>query len=769
MKIVIATIERWQIMDKIEIKNKIMELVNQEDYKLSTISQICMILNITDDKLEETKGIIDELVKDGILIKNKKNKFGTPTIFSKAVGILHVNSKGFGFLTPEDDKWNGDIYINSKDMNGAMNGDRVIAKVESKKFTSAKHEGTVESIITRATGKIVGTLNVVANKGIFVPDDRRMENIFIDSKDLNGATINDKVIIEITKWPADNQSGEGKILEVIGVKGDPGVDVMSIVKAHNLRTEFPAEVLDQVKTIPQQVSKEMTESRKDLRNTRVVTIDSEDTKDVDDGVSIKKLENGNYILGVHIADVSHYVTQGSPLDAEAYARGTSVYLVDRVLPMLPRELSNGICSLNVGVDRLAFSVIMEIDKAGEIIKHDIFESVINVEYKVTYKQIYKIFEEEDVELKSTFAKYMDDLILMKELAKVLGARRKARGSLDFNFPEAKVYLDEKGKPIDVQKYEITFANNIIEEFMLICNETVAERFFWLKVPFVYRVHAQPDAEKMLKLATIVKNLGYSIKSTSEIHPKAIQELLTKIKGKREERVINTIALRSMQKAIYKGQNDGHFGLAAKYYTHFTSPIRRYPDLLIHRIMKLVLKNELTPEKEEFLRANIEEFSNQCSVTERESDMAENESIDLKKVEFMKEHEGEEFEGVISNVTSFGMFVELDNTIEGLVRYASMKSDYYVFDEDHYTVTGERSGFVYRIGDTVNVIVARADIIARQIDFALVESSRKKSVKANIRTKVPSQQNSTTKLGFNPKAAPKAAPKAKHHVKPKAKK
>ncbi len=452
----------------------------------------------------------------------------------------------------------------------------------------------------------------------------------------------------------------------------------------------------------------------------MVTIDGEDAKDLDDAVSIEKLPGGILRLGVHIADVSHYVTENSPLDREALKRGTSVYLVDRVIPMLPKKLSNGICSLNPRVDRLAFTVMMDIDSTGKVVNHEIFDSVINIDERMTYNNVYKILAEDDPELKERYDYLLDDFKTMEELALMLRNKRTARGAIDFDFEEAKIILDEKGRPTAVKRYEITIANKIIEEFMLACNETVAEHFYWANVPFVYRIHEDPDTEKIESFNEFVGNFGYHVKGINKIHPKALQELLSKVKGKKEERIISTVMLRSLQKAKYSNHNHGHFGLAAKFYCHFTSPIRRYPDLIIHRIMKEYIKGRVNQAREDFLNENLPETARLCSERERIAEEAERETEDLKKVEFMKEQEGEVFEGIIANVTSFGMFVELDNTIEGLVRMSDMEDDYYIFNDKQYCLVGERTRKTYRIGDLVRVKLVRADIANRQIDFILAE-------------------------------------------------
>jgi len=608
-----------------------------------------------------------------------------------------------------------------------------------------KAEGEVVRILKRANKTVVGTFESSRYFGFVVPDDTRISgDIFIPKDEFNNAKSGYKVVAEIVKWPEKRRNAEGRIIEVIGDKDDPGNDIVSIIKAYELKEEFPEEVIRQAEAIPDVVSEDMIKGRRDLRNLRMVTIDGEDAKDLDDAVSIEVLPNGNYRLGVHIADVSYYVTENSPLDKEALKRGTSVYLVDRVIPMLPKKLSNGICSLNPKVDRLAFTVMMDIDRKGKVIDHEIFESVINIDERMTYTNVYKILVEKDEELIKRYEYLVDDFQKMQELALILRQRRFERGAIDFDFEEAKIILDEKGKPVDIKRYEITIANKIIEEFMLVCNETVAEHFFWANVPFVYRIHEDPDPEKIESLAEFVHNLGYTLKGINKIHPKALQQLLEKIKGKNEERIISTVMLRSLQKARYSSNNAGHFGLAAKYYSHFTSPIRRYPDLIIHRIMKDYLKGRMDEQREEYLERNLPEIAKQCSERERAADEAERETEDLKKVEYMKQHEGEIFTGIISGVTSFGMFVELENTIEGLVRLSSMDDDYYVFNEKMYCLMGERTRKIYRIGDEVRVQVARADVPTRQIDFVLAEDDQEDGQEDDFTDEILNESEGTEK-------------------------
>ncbi len=702
-----------------ERKERILAFMREDAYKPLLFSELVTVLDVPKSDIEIFENLLIEMEQEGSIFKTHKNRYGVPERMNLIVGYLQGNERGYGFVIPDDENIK-DIFISSENLNGAMHNDRVIARVNKKVIGDKRAEGEIIRIIKRANNTVVGTFESSKYFGFVVPDDPRISgDIFIPKDEFNGAQSGQKVVTEIIRWPEKRRNAEGRVIEIIGNRNEPGTDILSIMKTYNLREDFPEQVAKQAEAITQTVTEEMIKGRKDLRSLRMVTIDGEDAKDLDDAVSIERLENGNFRLGVHIADVSYYVTEDSPLDKEALKRGTSVYLVDRVIPMLPKALSNGICSLNPGVDRLAFTVMMEIDREGRVLDHEIFESVINTNERMTYTNVYKILEENDPELIERYKYLLDDFLAMKELALILRKKRMARGAIDFNFDEAKIVLDEKGVPIKVERYVITIANRIIEEFMLVCNETVAEHFYWTNTPFVYRIHEDPDSEKMETFSEFVHNMGYTLKGISKVHPKALQEILEKAKGSKEETIISTVMLRSLQKAKYSHLNTGHFGLAARYYCHFTSPIRRYPDLIIHRIMKEYLKGNVKQDREELLNERIPEIARLCSERERAAEEAERETEDLKKVEFMKKYEGEVFEGIISNVTSFGMFVELDNTIEGLVRMSSMEDDYYVYNDKNYSLIGERSRKVYRIGDVVKVMLVRADVASRKIEFSIV--------------------------------------------------
>lgn len=596
---------------------------------------------------------------------------------------------------------------------------------------------------------IVGTYQKSRNFGFVVPDDKKLgTDIFISKKDNMGAKTNQKVVVEITKLPSKDKSAEGKIIEIIGHIDQAGVDMLSLVKEYDLPYEFPEAVLKEARSIGQTVNypskheqvtrenktesesmqlgegiKENTENyRRDLRAEEIFTIDGEDAKDLDDAVNVQKLDNGNYILGVHIADVSHYVKEGSFLDKEAILRGTSVYMLDRVIPMLPVELSNGICSLNAGKDRFAISCIMEINPKGQVISSDIFKSVINVTERMSYTDVQKILDNSDNKVTKKYEKYINHFKRMEELAHILKDRRSKDGSLNLDIPETKVVLNEDGVAVDIKKYELYFANEIIEQFMLTANETVAEKFFWLEAPFIYRVHEAPDMEKVTELNKFLFNLGYRVKcGKEEVHPTAFADVLNKIKGKPEEMVISNLVLRTLKVARYESENKGHFGIASKYYCHFTSPIRRYPDLFIHRIISLYLKQgyNLSDEQIEKYSMQATKYAETSSEREKIAQKVERESVDIKMAEYMEDHIGEEYDGIISSITSFGVFVELENTVEGLIRFDKLGDEYFVYDENMKTLLGEKTKTMYHIGDKLHVRVIKADKQTRQIDFERV--------------------------------------------------
>jgi ribonuclease R len=693
--------------------------MKEEAYKPLTAEELASRLEIDQGDLPRFFEVLREMEREGDIIQTRKRRYGIPEKMDLIVGRLQCHQKGFGFVIPRDEMYE-DIYIPADGINEAMHNDRVIAKIVRGKSEGHRTEGEIIRILERANKKVVGTFEKSRYFGFVVPDDSRiLYDIYIPQEESMGAREGDKVVAEITLWPERRRNPEGRIVEVLGHKSDTGIDVLSIIRSHDIPEEFPPEVLREAEAVPDRIGEGDLKNRVDLRDMRIVTIDGSDAKDLDDAVSIKKLPNGNYRLGVHIADVSHYVRENSALDKEAYKRGTSVYFLDRVIPMLPQGLSNGICSLNPRVDRLAMTVFMEIDTNGKVVGYEILESVIRTSERMTYTDVSDILEKSDRELMERYDYLVEDFRLMEELCIILNSKRMVRGSIDFEFGETKVILDEEGRPVDIVKLERRIADRIIEEFMLVCNETVAEHMYWLGTPFVYRVHEEPDNEKIEEFNEFIYNFGYSIKGIKKVHPKALQRLIAKVRGKKEEKVINTLLLRSLKRARYYHENLGHYGLAAEYYCHFTSPIRRYPDLVIHRIIKEALKGELKGSRAEYLKEFVAKAALQSSERERAADEAEREVEDLKKVEYMADRVGEEFEGIISGVTAFGIFVELENGIEGMVRVSYMADDFYHFDEKKYMLVGERTRKTFRIGDTVRIQVLKADLVDKKLDFMLV--------------------------------------------------
>lgn len=701
-------------------KEEVLEFMRESAYNPMLAEELEFVLGVMKDEKHDFIKLLDDMEGEGLIFKTRRNRYGVPERMNLAAGRLQVNQKGFGFVIPDDETL-PDVYISAEDMEGAMNNDRVIAKIVKGGGEGKRQEGKIIKILTRGTDRIVGTFENSAHFGFVVPDDKRiLQDIFIPKSEINGAQTGHKVVAEITKWAEPRRNPEGRIVDILGFEGEPGIDILSVIKKYDLPEEFPEEVESAAESIPEVIDTKEYERRRDLRNLRMVTIDGEDAKDLDDAVSIERLNNGNFRLGVHIADVSYYVTENSIIDKEAQKRGTSVYLIDRVVPMLPRKLSNGICSLNPKVDRLAMSCSMEIDRDGRVLDHEIFESIIKTCERMTYTDVTKILRDNDPDLIERYNYLYDDFKDMAELCNILRRKRMARGSIDFDFPECKITLDKRGKPIDIRPYERDIANMIIEEFMLAANETVAEDMYWTGLPFIYRIHEDPDKEKLMVFNEFIHSFGYRIKGINDLHPKALQEIVQKVAGTSEEVIINTLMLRSLKKAKYSPECTGHFGLAAKYYTHFTSPIRRYPDLTIHRIIREHLAGAISEKREKKLRGFVKYASKLSSDTEITAQEAEREVDDLKKAEYMSERIGEVYEGLISSVTPFGMFVELENTVEGLVHVSSLLDDYYFYDEDHHCFIGEHKRRIFRLGDAVKVKVVRANVEDRTIDFALEE-------------------------------------------------
>ena len=632
-------------------------------------------------------------------------------------GVFTGHAKGFGFVTAEG--MEEDIFIGEEDVHGAMHQDTVQVRLKLPKEGKRK-EGTVTKILNRGTLKLVGTYEESKNYGFVVPDNGRYtRDIFVPKEYSAGAVNGHKVVVLLTEYGTDQKSPEGKVLEILGHISDPGTDVLSIVKGYDLPVEFPEKVMNQAGRVPDEVSEADMQGRMDLRTVQMVTIDGEDAKDLDDAVSLR-MENGSYVLGVHIADVANYVQERSAMDREALKRGTSVYLVDRVIPMLPRRLSNGICSLNAGEDRLALSCIMTIDRKGNVADHVIAESVIHVDYRMTYTGVQKILDRDEAET-GRYEEVAPMLLKMQELAVLLREKRRKRGSIDFDLPETKVVLDGEGHPADIRPYDRNEAARIIEDFMLIANETVAEDCYWQEMPFIYRTHDRPDPDRIKKLSAFINNFGYHIRLKEDaVHPKELQKLLAKLEGTPEEMLLSRLSLRSMKQARYTAECSGHFGLAADYYCHFTSPIRRYPDLQIHRIIKDALRGRLQENKRLHYESILNEVAEQSSERERRAAEAERETIRLKKAEYMSGRIGEEFDGVICGVTPWGLYVELPSTVEGLVRVSSLQGDYFEYNESAYEMVGTHTGKTWRLGQTVRIRVAGTDLMAHTVDFELAE-------------------------------------------------
>ncbi|BDR65990.1 ribonuclease R [Clostridium tetani] len=707
-----------------KIQETLIEFMKEQAYKPMNLKELAKVFNIKGDEIEDFKKVLDYMEKDGLVVKTRTEYYGVPERMGLIVGKIQGHQRGYAFLIPEDDIQ--DVFIPASGLNGAMNGDKVVVKTFKEVREGKKSEGEVIRILNRANKTIIGTFEDSKNFGFVVPDEKRIyQDIYIPKGNVAGAHSGDIVIAEITKWPEKRRSPEGKIVEILGKKGEKGIDILTIIKKYNLPEEFPQKVQSYLDGVPNEINEEEYKNRLDLRDIKIITIDGEDAKDLDDAISIEKLPNGNFYLGVHIADVSHYVKEKNPLDKEALKRGTSVYLVDRVIPMLPKELSNGICSLNPKVDRLTLSCFMEIDKTGKVIAHKVTESVINSSERMTYTDVNKILKDNDQELIKKYDYLMENFKSMEELCKVLYKKRINRGAIDFDFEECKIILDEDGKPVDIKPYEREIANRMIEEFMLVCNETIAEYMFWSNIPFVYRIHEEPDLEKLQHFNEFVYNLGYTIKYSKEVHPKSLQQVVEKVRGKKEEAVINTLLLRSLKQAKYSPECIGHFGLAARYYCHFTSPIRRYPDLIIHRIIKEYIKNGISEKRVKKLEGEVSSASIQSSEMERLAEEAEREVDDLKKAEYMSERIGEVYNGIISSVTAFGLFVELPNTVEGLIHISTLLDDYYVYDERGLRLVGEKTKKMYRLGDEVKIKVEKVDLDSYEIYFELLESEDKK--------------------------------------------
>lgn len=678
------------------------------------------------DHSEDFKQLVialNELEDEGELVRTRKNRFGLPDKMNLIRGKIQMHKKGFAFLIPDDEEQT-DVYIHFTDLNTAMNNDIVLVRLEKQGDNAHRPEGTVMRIIERTITQVVGTFESNRAFGFVIADDKRIpHDIFIPKENTNGAITGHKVIVEITKYPEGGKSAEGIVVHILGHKNDPGIDIISIIYKNGIPIDFPEEVIEQASRIEQEVDQEEINQRRDCRDETVVTIDGADAKDLDDAIGIKKADNGNMLLTVHISDVSYYIPTDSPMDKEAYERGTSVYLVDRVIPMIPHSLSNGICSLNPGVDRLTLACEMEIDATGKVVEHEIFEAVIRTSERMTYASVNKILAEHDEEEREKYKELVPMFEQMEKLAQMLRANRMTRGAIDFDFKEAKIEVDDEGRVENIAIRERSIGEKLIEEFMLITNETIAEHFHWLDVPFIHRIHEDPDEGKLQHFFEFLAGLGHAVKGTAnEVHPRALQKVLESVAGEREEMIISKLMLRSMKQAKYDPNSIGHFGLATEFYTHFTAPIRRYPDLTVHRLIRTyLLEGKMDKRTRDQWKERLPDLAQHTSERERTAVDAEREVNDLKKAEYMQDKIGEEYNGVISSVTNFGLFIELENTVEGLIHVSYMTDDYYHFDERSYALIGERTANVYRIGEEVRIKVIGVNIEERAVDFELVES------------------------------------------------
>ena len=737
-----------------ERKQMLLTLMKDPTYVPMKLKELAMLLGVPKEQRKDLEEVLNELVASGKVGISKKGKYARSEVFAQT-GIFSAHHRGFGFVTIEGR--DGDLFVPPDDTGDAMDGDTVQVIIDEN-GRGGRAEARVLKVLKHANETLIGTFEKNKSFGFVIPDNPRITmDIFIPQGKENGAVSGHKVVVKLDTYATRNKNPEGHVQEILGHINDPGVDILSIVRAYGLPEEFPEDVMEEVSYAPEELSADYVaeeigkNGRVDLRDVPMVTIDGEDAKDLDDAVSVsKETINGEtiYHLGVHIADVSHYVKEGTPLDAEAYKRGTSVYLVDRVIPMLPHRLSNGICSLNAGCDRLAMSCLMDIDEKGIIVGHKICESVVRIDRRMTYTAVNAILEakngteepqtdapeKEKSKEKAEFAKkcleeyadFVPMFLLLDETARVLRKKRMARGAVDFDFPECKIILDAKGRPVEIRPYEWNAATMLIEDCMLAANETVAEDYYWQQIPFLYRSHEKPDGEKIKRFGILINNFGYSIRlQNGELHPKEMQKLLEKAAGSPEEALLARLALRSMKQAKYTTECMGHFGLAANYYTHFTSPIRRYPDLQIHRIIKENLHGGLTKKRIAHYEKILPEVAIWTSSRERLADEAERETDKAKKVQFMERHIGEEFTGVISGISNYGFYVELPNTVEGMVRLANLDGDYYVFDEEHYELVGERTRKKFKLGQTVKIQVVSVDRYLKTIDFLPVRNFDKR--------------------------------------------
>lgn len=703
-----------------EKEEMILNFMKDEDYVPMKAKEMAMVLNVSKDRYNELIEVLNKLESDLKIVKNRKNRY---RINDEKIleGIYRRNSKGFGFVKIDGEE--EEIYISKQNSNKAFNGDKVIIKIIDEGNKNKSQEGKVIKVVEHAKNTVVGTFEFNKNFGFVVPDDKSFgTDIFISKSNMGKARNGHKVLVEITKYPEGNKHAEGKILEVLGRPNEAGVDMLSLIKEYGLPSVFPEEVVNEAKSKGDKIDKTKIKGRVDLRDKEIFTIDGEDAKDLDDAVRVEKLQDGNYLLEVHIADVSEYVRPDSLLDKEAYLRGTSIYMLGRVIPMLPRELSNGICSLNMNEDRFTLSCSMIINNKGEVVDSKVYKGLIRVTERMNYNDVQKILDKSDEKVLKRYEKYIPEFELMAELANIIKARRLEKGYINLDLPESKIELDQDGCAIDVHKYETHFSNEIIEQFMLTANETIAEKFYWLNAPFIYRIHEEPDIDKIKEANKFLYNMNLKIKANKDkIHSKAFAMVLDEVKGKEEERVVSNLLLRTLKLARYSDENMGHFGIASKYYCHFTSPIRRYPDLFIHRVISYYLDCGYDVDNDFVEKYKV--LANQAAINSSEREKVatktEREADKIKKAEFMEKHIGEEYEGVVSSITSFGMFVELENTVEGLVGFRDMGNEYFIYDQDRKILVGENSKKTFKIGDIVKIRVKDASKELRQVDFEIV--------------------------------------------------
>ena len=701
-----------------ERKEKILDFLKDKDYAPMKAKEIAIIFGVPKNEYNDFLNILNELEDEYKIRKNRKNRY--ILVEEKYYeGYYRKNQKGFGFVKIDEEE----VYISKDNSLNALNEDKVLIQIIKEKTKEQSSEGKIVKILKHEKDTVVGIFQKSQNFGFVIPDDKKFgTDIYISKKNFGKARNNHKVLVKITKYPKDGKNAEGEIVEVLGNVNEAGVDMLSLIKEHKLPAKFPEQVVEEAKKCGNEIDTKDIKNRVDLRDKIIFTIDGEDAKDLDDAVKVEKLENGNYKLDVHIADVSYYVKEDSLLDREALIRGTSIYMLGRVIPMLPRELSNGICSLNAGEDRFTLSCSMEIDNKGKVISSEVYKGIINVTERMNYTDVQKILDGTDEKVLQKYSKYIQEFKNMEELANILKTRRLENGYLNLDIPESKIDLDIDGYVTNISRYETTFAHEIIEQFMLTANETVAEKFFWLDAPFIYRVHEKPDIEKVQELNRFLWNFGLNIKANKDnIYPKEFSKVLEEIKGKEEEKVISTLILRTLKVARYEAENQGHFGIASKFYCHFTSPIRRYPDLFIHRIISKYLEDNYVVDDEfiEKYKEEAENRANQSSEREKIATLVEREAEDIKKAEYMESRIGEEYEGIVSSITPFGMFVELPNTVEGLIRFENIGNEYFIYDEEKKRLIGEHSNTVYKIGDKVNIRVISANKLLRQVDFEII--------------------------------------------------